>query len=170
MTLNSTKKHIFFIESKEKHNCPVCGEPLSGYDTKLRHGKQSDGSRKSYRIRRLRCTGCRRTHVELPDFLVPRKHYEAKVIEAQLDCTRDDCPADDSTIRRWIGHFDRITKQLEGMLRKLWSDKHGRHYPLSASKSLLKSIRRQGCGWLTSVSQMIVNSNLWQPTQFACSP
>ncbi|WP_442957197.1 DUF6431 domain-containing protein [Petrocella sp. FN5] len=158
------------MESKEKHNCPVCGNPLSGYDTKLRNGIQSDGSRRKYRIRRLRCTGCKKTHVELPDFLVPRKHYEVAVIEARLDKTSNDCPADDSTIRRWLVHFCQIKEQLEGMLRKLWSDKHSRHYPFLTSSSLLKTIRRQGCGWLTGVSQMIVNAGLWQPTQFAFSP
>jgi hypothetical protein len=102
--------------------------------------------------------------------LAPRKHYVSEVIEAQLDGTSDDCPADDSTIQRWFQRFKVMAVQVEGMLRKLWSDDHKKQYPLSSSNSLLESIRRKGAGWLTTVTQMVVAAGLWQPTQFACSP
>jgi len=166
--LNEIRK--FLIESKETHNCPVCDEPLSGYDTRQRHGKESDGSKKIYLIRRLRCSGCNRIHTELPDFLVPRKHYVAEVIESQIDGASDDCPADNSTIQRWLNRFKVIAIQIEGMLRQLWMVEHKMLYPLSSSNSLLESIRKNGANWLTTVAQMIVNTGLWQPTQFACSP
>jgi len=96
--------------------------------------------------------------------LAPRKHYVSEVIEAQLDGTSDDCPADDSTIRRWFQRFKVMAVQAEGMLRKLWSDDHKKQYPLASSNSLLESIRRKGAGWLTAVTQMVVVAGLWQPT------
>ena len=36
-------------------------------------------------IRRFRCQNCRSYHNELPDCLVPYKHYEAEVIAGVLD-------------------------------------------------------------------------------------
>lgn len=106
----------------------------------------------------------------MPDFLIPRKHYVAEVIEAQLDSTSDDCPADDSTIQRWFQRFKIMAVQVEGMLRKIWSVVHKMQYPIGCSNTLLESIRRKGAGWLTTVTRIVVTAGLWQPTQFACSP
>ena len=36
-------------------------------------------------IRRMKCTKCGILHRELPDFLVPYKHYTAEVISGVLD-------------------------------------------------------------------------------------
>ena len=48
-------------------------------------------------IRRLRCTECHRHHNELPDCLVPHKHYEAEVISGVLDgiVTSEDADSED---------------------------------------------------------------------------
>lgn len=170
MTFNSTLKPIFLIESKETHFCPICGDSLAGYDRRLRIGKQHDASVNSYSVRRLKCQGCKRLHTELPSFLTPLKHYVTDVIESTLDATRDDCPADNSTMSRWRKSFKWMVPQLEAMLQKLWSDAKGKHYPLITSNSLLETLRRHGTGWLTNVTQSIVNANLWQPTRFAFCP
>jgi hypothetical protein len=161
---------IFFIESKETHECPVCGGQLTRYDRRIRYGKQSDGSRKSYKVRRLKCSSCASLHTELPDILLPCKHYIAEVIESQIDGTRDDCPADNSTLHRWLKQFRESKCQIEAMLRSMWSRKHKQHFPITASSSLLENHRRRGTGWLTLVSQILVNAGLWQPTRFACCP
>jgi hypothetical protein len=121
-------------------------------------------------VRRLRCTSCNSIHTELPDFLIPRKHYTADVIESQLDKRREDCPADDSTIYRWHWYYQLFLPQVEAMLQKIWCDVNQLHFPLLSSYSLLEKHRRFGSGWLTTVTQMIVNANLWQPTRFACCP
>ena len=44
-----------------------------------------DGTRRTLRIRRLRCEECRKIHHELPDFLVPYKRYTANVVEAVVE-------------------------------------------------------------------------------------
>ncbi len=36
-------------------------------------------------LRRLCCKRCGRLHLELPDLLVPQKHYTAEVIENVVD-------------------------------------------------------------------------------------
>jgi hypothetical protein len=59
---------------------------------------------------------------------------------------------------------------VEAMLQKIWCDVNHLHFPLLSSHSLLEKHRSYGSGWLTTVTQIIVNANLWQPTRFACCP
>lgn len=81
--------------------CPECGQALSGYDTRKRHVIDGSGAVYWFSLRRLRCSGCKKLHLEIPDFIQPKKHYEAKVISNTLAGLSDYCPADDSTIWRW---------------------------------------------------------------------
>lgn len=89
------------IHSMDTPYCPECGVMLSGYDTRLRHIIDGVGAVYWFRLRRLRCSGCGKLHLELPDFMQPYKHYEAQHIREVLSSKVDFCPADDSTIRRW---------------------------------------------------------------------
>ena len=90
------------VISAEAHSCPKCGAFLTGYDTRRRHSIDAEGVARWFRVRRLRCPACDSLHVELPDFMHPKRHYEAAVIEEALhDDGGGSCPADDSTIRRW---------------------------------------------------------------------
>ncbi|MFZ3130164.1 MAG: DUF6431 domain-containing protein [Desulfosporosinus sp.] len=81
--------------------CPDCGRLLSGYDTRARHVIDSSGTSRWFLLRRLYCNSCCKLHLELPDFMQPKKHYDARLIEDVLSGHSDSCPADDSTIRRW---------------------------------------------------------------------
>lgn len=81
--------------------CPDCGQVLSGYDTRKRHAIDGSGAVRWFLLRRLRCSGCGKIHLELPDFIQPQKHYESQVIRETLTGLSDHCPADDSTIWRW---------------------------------------------------------------------
>ena len=69
------------VRSKEKPVCPICGKLLSCIGSRLRHFINGLGEKKRFFIRRLRCSGCRKIHHEIPDCLVPYKRYSAKVIE-----------------------------------------------------------------------------------------
>ena len=96
------KNDIWKIISVENPYCPYCDSLLKYRDSRYRTGKQSSGSKRRYQIRRLKCPDCGKTHTELPDFLHPYKHYEAEVIQNELDeISPSCCGADDSTIRRW---------------------------------------------------------------------
>lgn len=54
------------------------------------------------RIRRLRCVKCRRMHHELPDFIVPHKHYAARSIEQALRWPHHHTVScENSTVYRW---------------------------------------------------------------------
>lgn len=81
--------------------CPDCGAVCSGYDTRRRKMISTAGDVTIYKLRRLRCPGCGRYHVELPDIMAPRKHYERAAIDAARAGSAADVAAEDSTIRRW---------------------------------------------------------------------
>ena len=94
----------FIIKSHSAPLCPLCGVLMSGYDTRPRHCVGSDGVSRWFRLRRLRCPTCQKLHLELPDFMVPNKHYEAQVIADTISGSDNICPAENSTIRRWKNH------------------------------------------------------------------
>ena len=57
-------------------------------DSRPRIRKKEGGVKERLMIRRFRCQNCRTYHNELPDCLVPYKHYEAEVIAGVLDEVR----------------------------------------------------------------------------------
>ena len=81
--------------------CPNCTALCSGYDNRLRRVIGDDGRVAVYRLRRLRCPACNTLHIELPDFMHPRKHYAAAVIDDVLAERGESCHADNTTIWRW---------------------------------------------------------------------
>ena len=76
---------IFFVESSAISYCPVCGELLSYRDSCERIMRLEGGDRQRFLIRRLKCSNCGKLHRELPDCLVPYKHYASEVISGVLD-------------------------------------------------------------------------------------
>lgn len=92
---------VYVVRNKDAPLCPQCGALMSGYDRRKRKVIGEDGKTHIYRLRRLRCSGCGQLHIELPDRLLPHKHYEAAIINAVKHGDSSQCPADDSTINRW---------------------------------------------------------------------
>ena len=69
---------MFFVESSENsHLCPVCQGILRYRDSRPRIRKKEGGVKERLMIRRFRCQNCHSYHNELPDCLVPYKHYES---------------------------------------------------------------------------------------------
>lgn len=71
-------------------------------------------------LRRLCCKRCGRLHLELPDLLVPQKHYAAEVIEnvvdevsTEEDESTEDYPCQD-TMQRWKRWMAFCETQIEG--------------------------------------------------------
>ena len=89
------------IENSSAPICPGCGGLLSGYDHRKRTVIGLDSKKRSFILRRLKCPVCKTIHLELPDLMLPRKHYAAAVIRNAKNGSAGDCPADDSTIHRW---------------------------------------------------------------------
>lgn len=71
------RKKIFLVISEEDIICPECGSPLCRRDRRLRVHKEAGGKKSWFAINRLKGTNekCRRLHNELPDCMIPYKHY-----------------------------------------------------------------------------------------------
>lgn len=87
--------------------CPSCGGYLKYYDSVRRIVRIKKGSKRWIRVRRLICSSCGSTHRELPDYLIPYRHYDVRIIEGFLsgaitsfDLDYEDYPCD-STIAKW---------------------------------------------------------------------
>ena len=70
-------------------------------DSKRRTAITETGDRIAFNLRRLYCPRCKKLHLEIPDCLVPHKHYFRLVIDGVTSGLIDYAAIDDSTIRRW---------------------------------------------------------------------
>jgi len=93
-------RDLYIVHSSERQRCPICGSVLSGYDRRIRSSVSSDGIKKRFLLRRMKCSACSALHIELLDFMEMQKHYDSSVIQRAKENPAD-CPADDSTIRLW---------------------------------------------------------------------
>lgn len=84
-TLSSISDTLILVESKCESFCPQCGMQLTYRDSRKRIKKEEGGNNRFLIIRRLRCDQCHRLHNELPDCVVPHKHYSTDVISGVLD-------------------------------------------------------------------------------------
>ena len=91
---------IFYVISKEPRRCPCCQGPLKVRDSRPRQLILSDETM-TFQLRRLKCQNCGALHLEIPDLILPHKHYSREVIENALHGNLLSCPAENSTIYRW---------------------------------------------------------------------
>lgn len=61
--------------------CPVCGGRLKYHDKVSRILRVKSGRKTYVKLRRLRCINCNKIHRELPDNILPYKHYDADIIQ-----------------------------------------------------------------------------------------
>ena len=71
---------IFYVISKKPHRCPCCQGPLKVRDSRPRQLILSDETM-TFQLRRLKCQNCGALHLEIPDLILPHKHYSREVIE-----------------------------------------------------------------------------------------
>ncbi len=145
--------------------CPCCGGKLFYRDSRIRIRRREGGVKEYLLIRRLYCSDCHSYHNELPDCLVPHKHYDAETISGVLDevVSPDDDDAEDypcpATMRRWIYWFRGNLANIEGALRRAG------HTALQlgdgilfAGQSLLDTMRGSFPDWLERVLRIIYNT------------
>lgn len=93
-------------------NCPKCGRELKYYDKVKRIVRTRYGHSFSIKIRRLKCLGCGCIHREIPNDIVPYKHYEYEIILGVLEglITSDTLGFEDypceMTMNRWKTSID----------------------------------------------------------------
>ena len=105
--------------------CPECRGTLAYRDSRKRILRREGGIRQWVVIRRFRCCQCGRLHNELPDCMVPYKHYHAEVISGVLDgvVSPEDLESEDypcaETMRLWIQWLAINLERIEGYLRSI---------------------------------------------------
>lgn len=162
---------MFLVTSKEKHNCPVCNGVLAGIGSVKRHIRDENSEKVWCRIDRTKCKECKKTHNMLPDFMIPYKHYEAKIIETVIDEAEHCFAIEESTIYRWKRWFKDMKGLINSNLRAVWQAIEGLFYPLlDNTSSLLEKLRQSGGKWLTNVMRLTINAGYPAYTQFAYSP
>ena len=163
--INAIGDSEYQCESHEAPTCPCCGEPLFYRNRRKRIMKTYGGVESHIWVRRLKCKKCNKLHTELPDCLVPYKHYATEVIENVVDevMTEDDdrteeypCEETMHIWKEWIG-FN--TVQIEGMLRSIGN----RFLDLSealltTADSIFGKLRENGAGWLSICERAIYNT------------
>jgi hypothetical protein len=156
---------VFLVESSETtHICPKCRGTLEYRDSRKRILKHEGGARDLLMIRRFRCRQCCSYHNELPDCLVPYKHYEAEVISGVIDgvVTPYDSDSEDypsfETMRRWLKWFLQNAANIEGYLRSTGCSIFGLGRDLLFSQvSLLETIRCEHRNWLEIILRLVYN-------------
>ena len=113
---------MYYIIPSSAPECPHCGGAMTVRDSKRRKLILSDGTVQMFVLRRYKCKICGRIHLNLPDIMLPHKHYAREAIietvpflyaffrsdkhyarEAIIETVRGErnCSAEQSTIYRW---------------------------------------------------------------------
>jgi hypothetical protein len=101
------KDEIHYIFGEEDALCPECGHRMKFSGRCRRHVfRQKSRQREKLSLRVFYCPECHRYHRELPDFIVPFKHFCLEIYAAIYDALND--YVDDHTaarICRWVKGF-----------------------------------------------------------------
>ena len=165
---------IFFVVSNDAiPPCPICQGSLKYRRCKQRIMKQAGGTKQWLCIRRFKCTTCERLHNELPDCLVPYKHYNSEIIQDVIvheealgdelfNTDYDEYPCYE-TMLRWLRWFNQNLANINGLLRKAaifigcMND---------GTAPLLDTIQDHTDRWLCAVLRMIYNSGGYLPAVY----
>ena len=167
--LKENPSGFFLVRSEEQHVCPICGGKLNRFGRRNRTKLEKNGVKIILSIQRLRCSHCKRIHHELPDCLVPYKHYGQESIEEVLSAEGNKeitVAADNSTILRWeswfasrINHFIGCLRAITFKIQKIVVDSG------ACLKSPLQGIYQfvgNAAKWLARVVRPVANSNNWK--------
>lgn len=97
--------------------CPKCGGALKHYGRTNRILRGIYGESHWIKISRFYCVECRSIHRELPKYMYPYKHYDARIIEGVIKGTityetlgYEDYPCE-MTMTRWSLQKERLLKE-----------------------------------------------------------
>lgn len=124
---SNLKEYILHLDEmirRLEFRCTCCGETVTLFGFARPRKVILDGENHRIPLRRVRCKDCKKTHVLLPDFLCPHKHYSVFDIElaigeleSGIPAEEIDCAADVSTIRRWYCSFTSKAARVFGGLQ-----------------------------------------------------
>ena len=95
--------------------CPICQGLLKYYDRRKRKALNGQGEQEVYSLRRLRCSSCKRLHLELPWFLIPYKRYRLEVIEEVIANCAEQAPVEERTRQKIKAWYRQIKTHFLGV-------------------------------------------------------
>ena len=116
-------------------------------------------------VRRYRCRSCQHYQTELPDCVVPYKHYETEVICGVLDdiVTSDDIDSEqypsELTMQRWRDWATQKEKEIERVLQTDTSGISPCRGADEKEKSQLRKLKTQTEAWLETFIRIFCNIN-----------
>lgn len=127
--------------------CPICGGRLYHYDSRARSVRIDEEKNYQFLLRRLRCEGCHKLHLELPSFLLPGQRCFKRVIEQALCGGSVPVVRDPRTPVRWRKWWNRMEAHLRAAVQSLVHR---------------KKISEAECRTpLTDLARVLVNHGLW---------
>lgn len=149
--------------------CPLCDGSLRVRDFVKRFVRISSDEKYGVTIRRLICDVCGKIHRELPDFLLPHKHYPTECIEAEIEQRQMDenavCAYPElSTCFRWRQEFHLPRVQIEQ--QHIVTPPMGVHLCYDYD-GIHMEWEKAGIGWLAECIRTAVNTGLVFRTEFA---
>ena len=117
------------------------------------------GKKKVYLLRRMYCQKCKKLHLELPDFMIPHKWYEAEAIEAVLTGKDEACPICTRTKKRWKKWYESVKGKIDALCQSLLLQKGIRLQDVSKLAEMTKVLGR-----LKLAAMLIINSGEKIPT------
>lgn len=123
-----------------------------------RHYRDEEGEKIWFRIRRLRCKECGKLHRELPDILLPYKHYRCEIIEETLDGKEETPGPDARTHHRWRDWFAWVSVVLGCVLSAIRVEREGLLGLLDTPEPPLERRRKHGGGWLANSVLLSINA------------
>ena len=132
--------------------CSLCHGGLKYHGSYRRYLLDEDSNREQGWVAQVHCVTCNVYPALIPDFIMPYKHYKAEVVEKVIAAhgkgenveRLDGCAADISTMRRWIGQFEKRGELAVGWLISILLSVYERHVTLLElqNKTLLKQLAR----------------------------
>lgn len=154
------EKNVVCISREQTAKCPICDALLYPRDTKKRIMKKYGGICIHVCIRRLKCRECGKLHSELPDILIPYKHYAAEVIKNVVDeivtaenLITEDYPCEE-TMKRWRQWIQRSISHINMCLNKAAKEYYLKFFK-GCKSPRLEDIRKWGAGWLAGIAGII---------------
>jgi len=137
---------IFIVIPALTLQCPICGANQVVLGRRIRSAILPDANNQRYKIRRLRCSGCRKIHHELPDCLVPYKRHCTEIIENVIKDKLEDVPCEPNVIQK---------------IKSWWSAMSGYYTNILISVAARIGVEPPKEPTFKEVIQSVVNSHSW---------
>ena len=135
--------------------CPICRNEMKSHGRCTRYIEISGEERRTYSLRIFFCPECHHYHRELPDFMIPYKHYSAEtyaeIHNNPSNCFK--CSVDEHSFRRmraWVSAFMKFGEAMAERIKIEYPSLKTNHDAESTESKLKYFVK------------VVANSNEWK--------